>query len=73
MTYDQAPRNYAGFFPRFYGDFRQIMQETSQIIRQIAQYYAGLHNILQVLKLKTNVRNFPTESHKSDETCILFG
>ena len=49
------------------------MWEVSQIMRRIAQYYAGLCNISQVLKLKTNVRNVPTESHKSDETRSLFG
>ena len=43
------------------------MREISKIMRRIAQYYAGVHNISQVLKLKTNVRNVPTESHKSDE------
>ena len=44
----QAPQNYAGLFLILCGDFRQIM-------RRIVQYYAGLHNISQVLKLKTNV------------------
>ena len=61
------------FFSDYAGDFRKIMQEILQIMRWIMQHYAGLHSISQVLKLKTNVRNFPTESHKSDGTRIPFG
>ena len=62
----QAQRNYAGFFFRLCGDFRQIM-------RRIARNYAGLRKFSQVPKLKTNVKNFPRKSHKSGETRVLFG
>ena len=68
-----GPTELCGIFVRLCGDFRQIMWEILQIMQWIVQYYAGLCNILQVLKLKMNVRNFTMDSHKSDETCVRFG